>query len=88
MEPNKDLQACKSQVDKAGKSYIPQLLSASEHCLTYEVKVVALLHDTIEGINVTTDCLYEQGFLKDRQGVLSVAKIIMRLMKNFCVGQQ
>lgn len=63
------------QVDKAGKPYIFHPLRVSEHCTTYEAKVVALLHDTIEDTDITVDYLYEQGFPQNIvDAVLSVTR--------------
>ena len=53
------------QVDKGGNDYICHPIRVSENCSSEEEKIVALLHDTIEDGNVTTDYLLMQGFSKD-----------------------
>lgn len=84
MEPKTDLlslaydiasQAHEGQVDKAGKPYILHPLHVSARCVTYEAKVVALLHDTIEDTDITADYLSKQGFPPDIvEAVLAVTR--------------
>lgn len=48
--------------DKGGFPYIVHLVSVYRGVSTYEQKVIALLHDTIEDKNVTDNDLIEIGF--------------------------
>ena len=61
------------QVDKAGKPYIFHPLRVCSRCFTDEEKIVALLHDTIEDTEITTEDLLSEGFPKNIvDAVLSV----------------
>lgn len=50
------------QVDKGGYDYIHHPIRVSESCLLDEEKIVALLHDTIEDGDVTSEYLLMQDF--------------------------
>jgi len=50
------------QKDKAGKDYIGHPIRVSERCKSDDARIVALLHDTIEDTDVTTDYLLGKGF--------------------------
>ncbi|MBQ9000168.1 MAG: GTP pyrophosphokinase [Clostridium sp.] len=47
----------KDMVDKGGNPYINHLKSVSNNCLSYESKIIALLHDIIEDTSCTKDIL-------------------------------
>lgn len=51
-----------SQVDKGGNPYIGHPLRVEKLCNDYDSKIVALLHDTIEDGDITTEYLHMQGF--------------------------
>jgi len=50
------------QKDKAGKDYVSHPIRVSERCTSDDARIVALLHDTIEDTDVTTEYLLENGF--------------------------
>lgn len=54
----------KDDIDKGGFPYINHLISVYSHVYTENQKVIALLHDTIEDKNVTSDDLIQIGFPK------------------------
>lgn len=56
------VKAHSGQTDKAGVAYIFHPIRVSCKCITDEEKVVALLHDTIEDTNITSDYLLTEGF--------------------------
>ena len=63
------------QVDKGGNDYIYHPMRVSDSCKSEEEKIVALLHDTIEDGNITSDYLLMQGFPNDIvDAVLSVSR--------------
>ncbi len=63
------------QRDKAGTNYILHPLRMAASCNNAEAKVVALLHDTIEGTPVTADYLRQQGIPEEIvEAVLSVTR--------------
>lgn len=63
------------QVDKGGNDYIYHPMRVSDSCDSEEEKIVALLHDTIEDGNITSDYLLMQGFPNDIvDAVLSVSR--------------
>ena len=67
--------AHKGQKDKSGCDYIMHPIRVAERCKDPMTKIVALLHDTIEDTDVTTDFLRSQGFPEEIiDGVLSVTK--------------
>lgn len=69
------IRAHKGQKDKSGHDYIMHPIRVAERCTSPKAKIVALLHDTIEDTDVTTDYLREQGFPEEIiEGVLSVTK--------------
>ena len=69
------IRAHKGQKDKSGRDYIMHPIRVAERCTSPKAKIVALLHDTIEDTDVTTDYLREQGFPEEIiEGVLSVTK--------------
>lgn len=69
------IRAHKGQKDKSGRDYIMHPIRVAERCKSPKAKIVALLHDTIEDTDVTTDYLREQGFPEEIiEGVLSVTK--------------
>lgn len=57
--------AHKGQVDKNGQPYILHPLAVASKLDTLELKVIGLLHDTIEDTNVTADYLIEMGIPED-----------------------
>ena len=67
--------AHEGQKDKSGQDYIMHPIRVAERCKNPKAKIVALLHDTIEDTDVTTDYLHQQGFPEEIiEGVLSVTK--------------
>jgi len=56
------VEAHAGQVDKSGKPYILHPLRVCCRCFTDEEKMVALLHDTIEDTEITTEDLLSEGF--------------------------
>ena len=69
------IKAHEGQKDKSGREYIMHPISVSQRCKDPRAKIVALLHDTIEDTDVTTDFLRSQGFPEEIiDGVLSVTK--------------
>lgn len=69
------IRAHEGQKDKSGHDYIMHPIRVAERCTSPKAKIVALLHDTIEDTDVTTDFLREQGFPEEIiEGVLSVTK--------------
>ena len=57
--------AHRGQVDKSGEPYILHPLTVASKLDTLELKVIGLLHDTIEDTDVTADYLVEMGIPKD-----------------------
>ncbi len=49
--------AHKGQLDKSGKDYINHPVTVSSYCKTFESKIVALLHDTVEDTDITLEYL-------------------------------
>ena len=69
------IQAHEGQKDKSGREYIMHPIRVAERCKDPRAKIVALLHDTIEDTDVTTDYLRSEGFPEEIiSGVLSVTK--------------
>jgi len=69
------IRAHEGQKDKSGRDYIMHPIRVAERCKSPKAKIVALLHDTIEDTDVTTDFLRKQGFPEEiTEGVLSVTK--------------
>lgn len=69
------LRAHKGQKDKSGRDYILHPIRVAERCKNPEAKIAALLHDTLEDTDVTTDYLREQGFPEEIiEGVMAVTK--------------
>ena len=69
------IHAHEGQKDKSGQDYIMHPIRVAERCKNPKAKIVALLHDTIEDTDVTTDYLHQQGFPEEIiEGVLSVTK--------------
>ena len=65
----------RGQRDKTGAAYFQHPMRVAMRCGSDEEKMVALLHDTIEDTDVTTEYLLEQGFPQFIiDGVLSVTK--------------
>lgn len=65
----------RGQLDKCGNDYINHPIRVSENCNSGDEKVVALLHDTIEDGDVTTDYLLMQGFPREIvDAILSVSR--------------
>lgn len=63
------------QRDKAGCAYFQHPVRVAMRCRTDEEKIVALLHDTIEDTDVTTEYLLAEGFPQAIvDGILSVTK--------------
>lgn len=59
------VEAHKGQVDKNGQPYILHPLAVAAQLGTLELKIIALLHDTIEDTDVTAEYLLEQGISKN-----------------------
>lgn len=69
------IRAHEGQKDKAGREYVIHPIRVAERCRNPRAKVVALLHDTIEDTEVTTERLRAEGFPEEIiDGVLSVTK--------------
>lgn len=67
------ISAHRSQTDKMGKAYILHPLRVAHRCKTDEERIVAILHDTIEDSQVTSDDLLNNGFPRNIvDAVLSV----------------
>ena len=63
------------QRDKAGEAYFQHPMRVAMRCRTADEKVVALLHDTIEDTDVTSEYLLAEGFPRHIvEGILSVTK--------------
>lgn len=63
------------QIDKGGKDYISHPVRVAENSNSEEEKIVALLHDTIEDGDITSDYLLMQGFPRDIvEAVMSVTR--------------
>lgn len=60
------------KVDKGGKNYIDHLIKVKNLVETSNQKVIALLHDTIENLNIMNDELIEIGFPKYIVDVVSL----------------
>lgn len=54
--------AHKGQVDKSGEPYIFHPIRVSNRCSNNDERIVALLHDTIEDTDITSDYLLSEGF--------------------------
>ena len=69
------IKAHEGQKDKSGREYIMHPIRVAESCSDPRAKIVALLHDTIEDTEVTTEYLREEGFPEEIiNGILSVTK--------------
>ena len=69
------IKAHEGQKDKSGREYVMHPIRVAERCRNPKAKIVALLHDTIEDTDVTTEYLLKQGFPEEIiNGVLSVTK--------------
>lgn len=63
------------QRDKAGSAYFQHPMRVAMRCRTDEEKIVALLHDTIEDTDVTTEYLLAEGFPQTIvDGILALTK--------------
>lgn len=63
------------QRDKMGCAYFLHPMRVAMRCAKDEEKIVALLHDTIEDTDITTDYLLQEGFPQNIvEAVLSVTK--------------
>lgn len=63
------------QRDKAGCAYFQHPMRVAMRCRTDEEKIVALLHDTIEDTDVTTEYLLAEGFPQTIvDGILALTK--------------
>lgn len=58
------IEAHKRQVDKNGMPYVLHPIAVASKVDTLELKTIAILHDTIEDTDVTSDYLLEQGIPK------------------------
>ncbi len=64
-----------NQVDKAGSPYIFHPIRVSNRCSTDDERIVALLHDTIEDTEVTSEYLLTEGFPRNIvDAILSVTR--------------
>lgn len=69
------VKAHSGQIDKAGSAYIFHLIRVSNRCSTDDERIVALLHDTIEDTEVTTEYLLMEGFPRNIvDAILSVTR--------------
>lgn len=69
------IRAHEGQRDKSGREYVTHPIRVAERCKDPRAKIVALLHDTIEDTDVTTEYLRSQGFPEEIiDGILSVTK--------------
>lgn len=67
--------AHEGQRDKSGREYVMHPIRVAERCKDLRVKIVALLHDTIEDTDVTPAYLRSEGFPDEIiNGVLSVTR--------------
>lgn len=55
----------KGQKDKGGHDYIGHPIRVSDRCMSEKASIVALLHDTIEDSDMTSEKLSEMGFPAD-----------------------
>lgn len=60
------------KIDKVGKNYIEHLIKVKNLIETNNQKVIALLHDIIENLNITEEELIEIGFPKYIVDVVSM----------------
>lgn len=67
--------AHRGQVDKSGQPYILHPLTVASKLETLELKVVGLLHDTIEDTDVTAEYLIEMGIPED---LVEVVKLLTK----------
>ena len=78
------VRAHEGQKDKSGRDYVTHPIRVAERCKDPRAKIVALLHDTIEDTDVTTDYLRVQGFPEEIiEGVLSVTKRVGETYEDF-----
>lgn len=69
------VKAHSGQIDKAGSAYIFHPIRVSNRCSTDDERIVALLHDTIEDTEVTTEYLLMEGFPRNIvDAILSVTR--------------
>lgn len=69
------VKAHSGQIDKAGSAYIFHPIRVSNRCFTDDERIVALLHDTIEDTEVTTEYLLMEGFPRNIvDAILSVTR--------------
>lgn len=52
----------KKQVDKGGAPYIKHILRVEKRCMSWDERIVALLHDTIENGDITAEYLLMSNF--------------------------
>ena len=58
-------EAHKGQLDKGGNPYIEHPLYVASQVETPELKMIAVLHDTLEDSNLTAEDLKEVGLLQE-----------------------
>lgn len=69
------IRAHEGQKDKSEREYVMHPIRVAERCKNPRAKIVALLHDTIEDTDVTTEYLRSEGFPEEIiNAVLSVTK--------------
>lgn len=69
------VKAHSGQIDKAGSAYIFHPIRVSNRCSTDDERIVALLHDTIEDTEVSTEYLLMEGFPRNIvDAILSVTR--------------
>ena len=69
------VKAHSGQIDKAGSAYIFHPIRVSNRCSTDDERIFALLHDTIEDTEVTTEYLLMEGFPRNIvDAILSVTR--------------
>lgn len=69
------VKAHSGQIDKSGSAYIFHPIRVSNRCSTDDERIVALLHDTIEDTEVTTEYLLMEGFPRNIvDAILSVTR--------------
>ena len=66
------LEAHRGQVDKSGMPYILHPIAVASKLDTLELKIIGVLHDTIEDTYITPEYLLEQGIPKNLVGVVEL----------------
>ncbi len=69
----------RGQKDKAGQEYIGHPVAVASRCKTYEAKIAALLHDTIEDTYITPDYLRVMGIPEE---IVDVVVLVTKQKDN------